>query len=143
MDYITHMSYIRLAMSSTRASRGEGTSTIESKSRVLLILPGKVLDRARVLAGRATTALKLPVSLQIVLRVLLDEGLRRKTDPSLLAAIGAHALAVRRTRSRARASGNRAADGTRPRPRRTAPPARPPSLGSRRSATRSSGRRSR
>jgi len=37
----------------------------ENKTRVLLILSQDVLDRARVLAGKATAALKLPVSLQI------------------------------------------------------------------------------
>src|SRR6184192_3739839 len=36
-----------------------------SKTKVLLILTQDVLDRARVLAGKATTALKLPVSLQL------------------------------------------------------------------------------
>ncbi len=40
------------------------------KARVLLILPQDVLDRARVLAGKTTTTLKLPVSLQNVLRAL-------------------------------------------------------------------------
>ena len=43
----------------------------ENKTRVLLILPQDVHDRARVLAGKAMTTLKLPVSLQIVLRALL------------------------------------------------------------------------
>jgi len=47
----------------------------ENETRVLLVLPQDVLDRARVLAGKATTALKLPVSLQIVLRALIEEGL--------------------------------------------------------------------
>lgn len=37
-----------------------------NRTRVLLILPGDLLDRARVLAGKATMALRLPVSLQIV-----------------------------------------------------------------------------
>jgi hypothetical protein len=39
-----------------------------NKTRVLLVLPGRSPDRARVLAGKATVALRLPVSLQIVLR---------------------------------------------------------------------------
>ena len=36
-----------------------------NKTKVLLVLTQDVLDRARVLAGKATAALKLPVSLQI------------------------------------------------------------------------------
>jgi len=35
---------------------------LENKTKVLLILSREALDRARVLAGKATTALKLPVS---------------------------------------------------------------------------------
>jgi hypothetical protein len=50
---------------------------VADKTKVLLVLPSDVLDRARVLAGKATTALKLPVSLQIVLRALIEEGLKR------------------------------------------------------------------
>ena len=71
----------------------------EQKTRVLLILPQDVLDRARVLAGKATTALKLPVSLQIVLRALIKEGLKRDGDRTLLANVEAQAQAVRRIRS--------------------------------------------
>src|SRR3990172_1735188 len=37
--------------------------------------------RARVLAGKATTTLKLPVSLQIVLRAFIEEGLKRGRRP--------------------------------------------------------------
>ena len=48
----------------------------ENEGRVLLILSQDVLDQTRVLAGRATVALKLPVSLQIVLRALLEVGLQ-------------------------------------------------------------------
>jgi len=44
------------------------------KTRVLLILSQDVLDRARVCAGRATATLKLPVSLQIVLRALIERA---------------------------------------------------------------------
>ncbi len=73
-----------------------------NKTRVLLILPRDVLDRARVLAGKATTAFKLPVSLQIVLRALVDEGLRRDSDPALLANIEEQAKAVRHLRAVAR-----------------------------------------
>ena len=78
----------------------------ENESRVLLILPQDVLDRARVLAGKATTALKLPVSLQIVLRALIEEGLKRDGDSNLLANVEAQAQAVRRIRSLARKGGN-------------------------------------
>ena len=73
----------------------------ENKTRVLLILPQDVLDRARVLAGKAMTTLKLPVSLQIVLRALIEEGLKRDGDRTLLANVEGQALAVRRIRSRA------------------------------------------
>ena len=48
----------------------------DSEARVLVILPRDLLDRARALAGRATTSLRLPVSLQIVLRALIEEGLK-------------------------------------------------------------------
>ena len=67
----------------------------ENKGSVLLILSQDVLDRARVLAGRATAALKLPVSLQIVLRALIGEGLKRDAHPALLANIEDQAKAVR------------------------------------------------
>ncbi len=71
----------------------------ENKTRVLLILPQDMLDRARVLAGKATTTLKLPVSLQIALRALIDEGLKRDGDRNLLANVEGQAQAVRRIRS--------------------------------------------
>ena len=58
-----------------------------------------MLDRARVMAGRATIALKLPVSLQIVLRALIGEGLKRGDHPALLANIEGQAKAVRHQRS--------------------------------------------
>jgi hypothetical protein len=74
----------------------------ENKTSVLLILSQDVLDRARVLAGKSTTAFKLPVSLQIVLRALIEEGLRRDDQPALLANIEGQAKAVRRIRSVAR-----------------------------------------
>jgi hypothetical protein len=84
----------------------------EPKSRVLLILPQDVLDRARVLAGKATTALKLPVSLQIVLRALIEEGLKRDGDGSLFVNIENQAHAVRQIRSLARRKGGAARERT-------------------------------
>jgi hypothetical protein len=80
------------------------------KTRVLLILPREVLDRARAYAGRATTALKLAVSLQIVMRALIEEGLKGKDNPALMANIEAQARAVRHIRSTARAGGRQATD---------------------------------
>ncbi len=72
---------------------------LENRTKVLLILPQHLLDGARVLAGRATTMLKLPVSLQIVLRALIEEGLKRDGDRNLLANVEGQARAVRRIRS--------------------------------------------
>ena len=89
-----------------------------SEARVLVILPRELVDRARVLAGRATTSMKLPVSLQIVLRALLEEGLRRPTDRDLLANVSRQAKTVRRIRQGAR--------------RRSVKPARAPALRPRR-----------
>jgi hypothetical protein len=74
----------------------------ESETRVLIILPSELVDRARGVAGRATTSMKLPVSLQIVIRALIEEGLKRPTNPDLLANVGRQAEAVRRIRSQAR-----------------------------------------
>jgi hypothetical protein len=74
----------------------------ESEARVLIILPRELVDRARVLAGRATTSMRLPVSVQIVLRALIEEGLRRPTDPELLANVSRQAQTVRRIRREAR-----------------------------------------
>lgn len=76
-----------------------------NETRVLLIVSQDVVDRVRVLAGRATTALKLPVSLQIVLRALLEEGLKRGDDAALLANVEGQAKAVRRIRRAARQGG--------------------------------------
>jgi hypothetical protein len=75
---------------------------LENRTSVLLVLSRDVMDRARVLAGKATTTLKLPVSLQIVLRALIDEGLKRDDHPALLANIEAQAKAVRDRRRVAR-----------------------------------------
>jgi hypothetical protein len=78
---------------------------ITNTVRVLLILPRDLLDRARVLAGKATATFKLPVSLQIVLRALIGEGLKRADDPALLATVEGQAKAVRHMRSAARKVG--------------------------------------
>ena len=80
-----------------------------NRTSVLLILPQDIVDRARVLAGRTTTALKLPVSLQIVLRALIEEGLRRDDDAALIANVEGQAKAVRQIRSSARRGGGPAA----------------------------------
>jgi hypothetical protein len=74
----------------------------ESETRVLIILPRHLVDRARALAGRATTSMRLPVSLQIILRALIEEGLRRPMDPDLLGNVSRQAEAVRRIRREAR-----------------------------------------
>jgi len=68
------------------------------EAKVLLSLSQAALDRARVLAGRATITLKLPVSLQIVLRALIGEGLESAASPRFLADIENQAKAVRRQR---------------------------------------------
>jgi hypothetical protein len=72
------------------------------ETRVLIILPTALVNRARGLAGRATMSMKLPVSLQIVFRALIEESLKRPTDEGLLANIGHQAETVRRIRSEAR-----------------------------------------
>jgi hypothetical protein len=73
-----------------------------SETRVLVILPHGLVDRARVLAGRATTSMRRPVSLQIVLRALIEEGLKRPTDSGLLANMNRQAETIRRIRREAR-----------------------------------------
>ena len=78
---------------------------LENKTKVLFILSQDVLDQARIVAGKATMTLKLPVSLQIVLRALIKEGLKRDDHPSLLANVESQAKAVRRLRSVARQGG--------------------------------------
>ena len=87
-----------------------------NKTRVLLIVSQDVLDQARVVAGRATTTLKLSVSLQIVLRALIEEGLKRENDRALLANIERQAHAVRHIRKVARQGGRAAGDGHHPGP---------------------------
>ncbi len=74
----------------------------DHEARVLVILPQALVDRARVFAGKATIAMKLAVSLQIVLRALIEEGLKRPDDRALLANVTRQAEAVRRIRSVAR-----------------------------------------
>ena len=96
----------------------------QNGSRVLLILPQDILDRARVLAGKATAALKLPVSLQIVLRALIGEGLKRDGDRNLLTNIELQALAIRRIRSLA-GKGGKTGTGTGPQTLRPEIPQRP------------------
>ena len=82
----------------------------EDESRVLMILPREMVDRARALAGRSTTSMKMPVSLQIVFRALIEEGLKRPGEASLLANVGRQAETVRRNRRRA-AFGRRSRKG--------------------------------
>jgi hypothetical protein len=76
--------------------------TTKTMTKVLLNLPQDVLDQARVVVGKATAALKLAVSLQIVLRALIDEGLKRRDSGALLANVEAQAKAVRHIRRVAR-----------------------------------------
>ena len=71
----------------------------EEKTRVLLVIPQELVDRARVYAGAATTRLKRPVSLQMVLRALIDEGLKRQGDRAILANVAQQVQAVLRIRS--------------------------------------------
>jgi len=77
---------------------------LEDRARVLLILSRDALDRARVAAAKATISLKLPVSRQIVLRALIEEGLKRD-HPALRANVEGQAKAVRYARSMARRVG--------------------------------------
>ena len=79
---------------------------LEDHTRTLLILPQALLDRARVFAGETTSKLKRPVSLQIVLRALIDEGLKRDGDRAVFANVDAQVQAVRRIRSRAGRDGS-------------------------------------
>jgi hypothetical protein len=74
---------------------------VMTKAQVLLVLSQDVLDRARVFAGQATMTLKLPVSLQSVLRALIAEGLKRGDRGALLANVERQARAVRQVRSMA------------------------------------------
>jgi hypothetical protein len=84
-------------------------------TKVLLNLPQDVLDQVRVVVGKATAELKLAVSLQIVLRALIAEGLKRRDDRAFLANVEAQAKAVRHLRRVAR-RGPRLGDGRGDRP---------------------------
>ena len=74
---------------------------LADQTRTLLILPQVLLDRARVFAGEATSQLKRMVSLQMVLRALIDEGLKQGGGRAVLANVEGQVQAVRRIRSRA------------------------------------------
>ncbi len=76
-----------------------------NRTKVLLMLSQEVVDQARIVAGKATITLKLPVSLQIVLRALIEDGLKRDDHPTLLANVESQAKAVRRLRSVAHQGG--------------------------------------
>jgi hypothetical protein len=69
---------------------------------VLLILSEDALGQARVLAGTMTATLRISVSLQIILRALIEDGLKRRNHPDLAATIEAHAIAIRHARRVAR-----------------------------------------
>jgi hypothetical protein len=87
-----------------------------NRAKVLLIVSQEVVDRARGLAGKTTITLKLPVSLQIVFRALIEEGLKRADDPLLLRNIERQAAAVRHIRIAARRGGrDRVSTGIAPR----------------------------
>src|SRR5712691_12325406 len=87
--------------------RGDGSSRqnaevamFENKTKVLLVVPQGVLDRARGFAGEVMSKLKRPVSLQMVLRALIDEGLKRDGDGPVLVNVEGQVQEVRRIRSR-------------------------------------------
>ncbi len=82
----------------------------EDKTKILLVVPQGLVDRARVFAGEATSKLKRPVSLQMVLRALIDEGLKRDGDRAVLANVEGQVQAVRRIRSRAGRRGSGSQD---------------------------------
>src|SRR4029453_16225474 len=105
---------------------GGADRVFESETRVLVVLPRDLVDRARGLAGGAATAGRLAVSVQIVLGALMGEGRRRPTDPDLLANVNRQAETVRRIRREAprRPAGAARGSAPRPRPRSSSPPAR-------------------
>src|SRR3990170_2751021 len=105
--YITYVRYMSNIKSSHRRRRAAGPARpggvmFSNETKVLLVVSQDMLDRARVFAGTATATLKLPVSLQIVLRALIGEGLKRRGARALLANIESQAKAVRQIRSAAR-----------------------------------------
>jgi len=52
---------------------GTEVGLLEDRTTVLLILSRQVLDRARIVAARATITVKLPVSLQSTTRTASEE----------------------------------------------------------------------
>ena len=78
----------------------------EDKTKILLMVPQEVVDRARGFAGEVMSKLKRPVSLQMVLRALIDEGLKRDGDGAVLVNVEGQVQAVRRIRSRAGREGS-------------------------------------
>ena len=90
----------------------------DDETRILIVLPRGLADRARGLAGRATVSMKMAVSLQIVLRALIEEGLKRATDPALSGNIRRQADTVRQIRRAAHRRATAAGPARRPiRPR--------------------------
>ena len=81
------------------------------------MLPRDFVDRARVLAGGADVH-EAPMSLQIVLRAPIEEGLKRPTDPGLLADVNRQAETLPRIRREARRRAVSATRGTAARSRR-------------------------
>jgi hypothetical protein len=103
---MNHMSYVPRPTSEPVDRQGGGTgrqkeevAMFEDKTRVLLVVPREVVDQARVYAGAATTKLKRPVSLQMVLRALIAEGLKRDGDRAILANVEEQVQAILRIRS--------------------------------------------
>jgi hypothetical protein len=110
LTYILNITYITIDRDAPGVGSGvplgrQEVVMLENKSKVLLILSQEVVDQARIVAGKATVTLKLPVSLQIVLRALIEDGLKRDDRPTLLANVESQAKAVRRLRSMARQGG--------------------------------------
>src|SRR6266478_5938327 len=106
IKYMNNKFYIQRSAKEPVARRNRGSgrqngevAMFENKTSVLLVVPQEIVDRARVFAGAATTRLKRPVSLQMVLRALIDEGLRRAGDRAVLANVEAQLQAIRRIRS--------------------------------------------
>jgi hypothetical protein len=78
-----------------RSRQNAEVAMFEDKTKVLLLIPQGVLDQARGFAGEATSKLKRPVSLQMELRTLIDEGLKREGDRAVVANIEGQVQAVR------------------------------------------------